>query len=82
MLRERERERERGQESVSRVKSVCESVCSMLGRVTLLCCLSLLLSSGPVTSLKCYSDLDGVETSLCEEKRGYRTCFIKYNQSK
>ena len=35
-----------------------------------------------VFSLKCFSDPDGVEMSLCEEKRGYRTCFIKYDHSK
>ena len=35
-----------------------------------------------VFSLKCFSDPEGVEMSLCEEKRGYRTCFIKYDHSK
>ena len=58
-----------------------QSLCSMSGPLTLACSLLLLITS-LTSSLKCFADVEGREMSLCEEKRGYRTCFIKYNQSK
>ena len=30
--------------------------------------------------LKCFSDTQGLETARCEERRGFRTCFVKYDQ--
>jgi len=31
--------------------------------------------------LKCYSEATGDATGRCEERRGYRTCFIKYDST-
>ena len=31
-------------------------------------------------SLKCFSDLAGLEVAMCEERKGFRTCFLKYDQ--
>ena len=62
------------------VSLLTDSLCSMFGPMYLCCSLLFIISS--VFSLKCFSDPAGLETSLCEEKRGYRTCFIKYNHSK
>ena len=67
-------------ERFSLTRPVWESLCSMFGPMFLLC--SLLAITSSVSSLKCFSDPEGLEMSLCEEKRGYRTCFIKYNHSK
>ena len=30
-------------------------------------------------SLKCFSDLAGLEVAMCEERKGFRTCFLKYD---
>ena len=32
--------------------------------------------------LKCYSDVHSQEMELCEERKGFRTCFIKYDHGK
>ena len=32
--------------------------------------------------LKCFSDLGGLEMTLCEERKGFRTCFLKYDNGK
>lgn len=33
-------------------------------------------------TLKCYSDVHSQEMELCEERKGFRTCFIKYDHGK
>ena len=47
---------------------------------TLYSVLSTLYSAGE--GLKCYSEVEGDEVTRCEERRGYRTCFTKYDSSK
>jgi hypothetical protein len=36
----------------------------------------------PGQGLKCYSDLEGKHWTQCDEKKGFRTCFTKYDFSK
>ena len=31
-------------------------------------------------SLRCYSDLSSGEASRCEERKGFRSCFVKYDK--
>ena len=33
-------------------------------------------------SLRCYSDLSSGEASRCEERKGFRSCFVKYDKGK
>merc|ERR1711890_4416 len=33
-----------------------------------------------VLALKCFSDVGATETTRCAERKGLRTCFIKYDQ--
>ena len=33
-----------------------------------------------VSALKCFSDVAMEEVSRCEQRKGFRSCFIKYDQ--
>ena len=33
-----------------------------------------------VSALKCFSDVAMDEVSRCEQRKGFRSCFIKYDQ--
>ena len=35
-----------------------------------------------VRALKCFSDVARQEVSRCEQRKGFRSCFIKYDQGK
>merc|ERR1719361_1434429 len=46
---------------------------------TVLLSAALMLQSH-VLALKCFSDVGATETTRCAERKGLRTCFIKYDQ--
>ena len=33
----------------------------------------------PGLSLKCYSDLAGLQWTNCDQRKGFRTCYTKYD---
>ena len=38
--------------------------------------------SVPGVSLKCYSDLAGLQWTQCDQRKGFRTCYTKYDPGK
>ena len=36
----------------------------------------------PGLSLKCYSDLAGLQWTNCDQRKGFRTCYTKYDPGK